>query len=221
MLTWRGAQWFLAAYGAAAVIIMFIFLPETMASPRPCQIEREQLNAIDGGNRRFVVHVFNPLRCIALLRYPNILAVSCNSSLSLATFYGLLVPLSYTMAPRYDITNGALVGLLYLPFGIGNMCGARISGVIADKMTAKWQAKRGYRVPEDRLRAGLISSLFVLPGSILIVGWTIEYGVGGIETPLIFMLVAGLGMIWAISPSNTYCVDVMQSRSSEVLAINK
>jgi len=55
----------------------------------------------------------------------------------------------------------------------------------------------------------------------MIVGWTIEYGVGGIETPLVFMVLAGLGQIWALSPSNTYCVDVMQNRSSEVLAINK
>jgi len=109
--TWRAAQWFLAGWGAFTTIILFVFLPETMHSPRPCEIERDRLNAADGGNRKFVVHLFNPLRCIALLRFPNILAVSINSSLSLATFYGLLVPLSYTLAPKYNITNAAIVGV--------------------------------------------------------------------------------------------------------------
>lgn len=77
---------------------------------------------------------------------------------------------------RYHITNAAILGCLYLPSGVGNVIGTRFAGVQADKTVKKWMEKRGYRRPEDRLHATIISSAFLTPASLLAVGWLVQSG---------------------------------------------
>ena len=88
--------------------------------------------------------LFLKLACRASLADSSFRAQSINSSFTLLTTYVLLVPLTYTMAPRYGITNVAIIGCLYLPQGVGNIVGSRIGGKYADWTVAKWIEKRGY-----------------------------------------------------------------------------
>jgi len=54
----------------------------------------------------------------------------------------------------------------------------------------------------------------------LIYGWTIDKQVGGIAVPVIAMFVQGVAQLFCFPSLNTYCLDVMQKRSSEVVAGN-
>jgi hypothetical protein len=77
-------------------------------------------------------------------------------------------------------------------------------------------------VPEDRLKSCLVFITFVIPGCILIYGWTVEKAVGGIPVPVLAMFLQGVGQLFCFPSLNTYCLDVMQSsgRSAEVVAGN-
>jgi len=99
--------------------------------------------------------------------------------------------------------------------------GTFFGGRWADRTVKKWIGKRnGERVPEDRLRSCLISMGVIIPGCMLIYGWSIEKDKGGIPLPVIVMFVQGVAQLFCFPSLNTYCLDVMQKRSSEVVAGN-
>jgi hypothetical protein len=145
-------------------------------------------------------------------------------------------------APRYGISNVAIIGLLYLPQGAGNIVAARLGGMYADRTVKRWIEKRGYRRPEDRLYSTLIGGGVIIPGSLIAVGWIIESGKGGLAPALIMVhalaspysslkelttiaslaqyFLSGVGLMMVLSSSNTYLVDCLQTRSAEVIAIN-
>lgn len=236
---WRAMQWTLAGMGVLAIVLVVAFLPETAwtreslksAPPRP-------------GSRRLLPFRWvwlDPIRPIWLLRYPPILLMSINSSLTLGTTYALLVPLSYTLGPRFHISNSALLGTFYLAPGLGNLVGARVAGRWSDRTVVRWIEKRhGDRVPEDRLRCAVWGGGAVLPVSILLTGAMTQYvdGGTGLALALVFLAVSGFGLMTILTPVNvrpyphfpspsltsltpqTYCVDVMQDRSAEVIAVN-
>lgn len=83
--------------------------------------------------------------------------------------YTILIPLAFTLAPQYDITNAAILGCLYLAPGIGNITATRFTGTYADYVLRKYA--NGVYCPEHRLYAALIGSGFILPVSVLAVGW--------------------------------------------------
>lgn len=98
-----------------------------------------------------------------------------------------------------------------------------MGGRWADHTVKKWIVKRGgVRVPEDRLKSCLVFIGIVIPGCILIYGWTVEKAVGGIPVPVLAMFFQGVAQLFCFPSLNTFCLDVMQSsgRSAEVVAGN-
>ncbi|GEM11038.1 MFS transporter [Rhodotorula toruloides] len=187
----------------------------------------------------------NPLAPLRLLLHPNIAAMSLNSSFTLmstysefprlrstlikrltssfALFAAILVPLSQTLAPRYNITNAAILGCFYLAQGVGNATASRYTGRYADWTLKRWLKRRGgVYVPEDRLYAALLGGGFILPCSVLALGWVLDKGTGkvGLAFAVVLLFIDGIGLMCVLTPSNTYCVDVMPLRSSEVIAVN-
>lgn len=74
--------------------------------------------------------------------------------------------------------------------------GSRVSGYISDSTIKRWIAKRTYYVPEDRLRATVISGGIVVPLSLLGLGFTIQYwtSTGGLALSLILLFISGIGV---------------------------
>lgn len=98
-----------------------------------------------------------------------------------------------------------------------------MGGRWADHTVKKWIRKRGgVRVPEDRLKSCLVFLGIVIPGCILVYGWTVEKAVGGIPVPVLAMFIQGIAQLFCFPSLNTFCLDVMQSsgRSAEVVAGN-
>jgi len=158
---------------------------------------------------------------IYLYEYPNLLSVGIASSSLVWNMYSLLSPIRYVINPRFHLTSPIQSGLFYIAPGCGYLFGTFFGGRWADRTVKIWIKKRnGERVPEDRLRSCLVALGVVIPGCILVYGWSLEKEVGGIPLPVIVMFLQGVGQLFCFPCLNTYCLDVMQSRSAEVVAGN-
>ncbi|KAF5386894.1 hypothetical protein D9615_002116 [Tricholomella constricta] len=213
--SWRVMQIVIGAVGCFLFLCMALFFPET------CHPGTRGVDKIPEDSSKLVF--VNPLKPLALLRSPNIAAVSFAGFALLLTDYVLLVPLAYTIGVRYNITSPALIGACFLPAGIGNMIGAPLSGRISDKIVVEWRNRRGgVWYPEDRLRATLFAALYLVPLSILAAGLLTQFVPGkiGLILNLVCLFINGVGVDMVLSPSAAYAVDIMHDRSAEAMAAN-
>jgi len=162
----------------------------------------------------------NPFSSLWLLRSPNIMAVALANTSAMITDYVLLIPIAYTIGARYNISNEALIGACFLPSGLGNFIASAIAGRLSDATVEKRKAAHnGIWVPEDRLRVILIGGLFV-PLSVGLSGLVTTYIAGplGLVLNLLCLFMNGVGVDFVLTPIGSYNVDVVQSRSAEVIA---
>ena len=146
--------------------------------------------------------------------------VALASSSLVWNMYSLLTPIRYVLNPRFSLTTPIQSGLFYLAPGCGYILGTFFGGRYADYITISWTAKRGVRVPEDRLRSALPFMGIAIPVCMLIYGWSIEKRFGGIALPVIMMFLQGIAQLFCFPSLNTYCLDVMQAHGAEVIAGN-
>lgn len=59
-----------------------------------------------------------------------------------------------------------------------------------------------------------------IPVCMLMYGWSVEKRFGGIALPVIMMFLQGIAQLFCFPSLNTYCLDVMQNNSAEVIAGN-
>jgi len=122
--------------------------------------------------------------------------------------YCLVTPIRYVLDPRFQLTTPLQAGFFYLAPGTGYVLGTFFGGTYADRIVKRWIKKRGKRLPEDRLRAGLIPFFLVLPGTILIYGWSVEKEKGGIPVPVLAMFFNAFAQLLIFPSVNTYCTGI-------------
>jgi hypothetical protein len=166
----------------------------------------------------------NPVPVVIMLfEYPNLSLAAITAAALVWNQYSLLAPIRYVLNPRFNLTSPIQSGLFYIAPGCGYLVGTLVGGRYADYVVKKWIRKRdGVRVPEDRLKSCLVFLGLIVPGFIVIYGWTVEKKVGGIAVPVLAMFFQGVAQLFCFPSLNTYCLDVMQSkgRSAEVVAGN-
>ncbi|ETW85087.1 major facilitator superfamily [Heterobasidion irregulare TC 32-1] len=217
--SWRVMQLALFVTGVLVGTAMYFLLPET-SQPHARGIDKlyEQQ-----GTTQWRWVWLNPFKSLALFRSPNLLAVCLAGTFVLLTDYVMLLPLAYTIGQRYGITNEALIGAFFLPCGLGNIIGAPLAGRVSDIIVVRWRKRRGGEwVPEDRLRGTLYGACIFVPLSVLCSGLVTHYigGTLGIVLNLVCLFFNGLGVDLVLSPSAAYNVDIMHSRSAEIMAAN-
>ena len=111
-------------------------------------------------------------------------------------------------------------GLFYLAPGAGYILGTFGGGRWADYTVRKWIKIRGERIPEDRLRSTLAFIGIVIPGSMLVYGWSVQQEAGGIALPVVAMFVQGVAQLFCFPSINVYCIEVLPSRSADTVACN-
>ncbi|KAJ7728010.1 MFS general substrate transporter [Mycena maculata] len=235
--SWRYLQLGLFACGGILWLAMLLHLPETShpgttgleklfnAGPKSRDVESEQHPDPEASlaTERHPFHWvwLNPFACLWFLRSPNVVLMSLASTAVLVTEYGLQVPMAYTIGVRYGITNEALIGACFIPLGLGNILGAPLGGWVSDRIVIRGRTKRGgVWVPEDRLHGAQIGAALLVPLSILASGLATTFVPGrlGLALNLICFFVNGLGVDTVLGPTAAYCVDILHSRSAEVMA---
>lgn len=205
--SWRVIFWVLAGIGFAVLVPALIFLPETLAVTRH-QMVLDEIH-IDNPRKKFVWIPINPFSVMAALKYPNLAIDGYITITILFTMYSLLTPIRYVVDPRFHLEKPIYSGLFYLAPGLGFLFGSFFGGKWADSVVKKWMAKRGRRVPEDRIRQVMIPLGVVYPVSLLIYGWSVEKEKGGMAVPIIFMFLCGVAQVCIFPAVNVYCVDSM------------
>ncbi|KAF8127199.1 major facilitator superfamily domain-containing protein [Boletus edulis] len=212
-LSWRGFQAVLGVCGMLLMLLLALFFPET-AHPGSRGIDKAQ-----DPNKLFVW--INPLSCLTFLRSPNIMTVTLANTFALISDYALLLPIAYTIGAKYGVKSEGLIGALFIPSGLGNFVGAPISGRISDMVVRRGKKERnGVWVPEDRLRAVWIGQLVLIPISVTLVGLVTTYvdGTIGLVINFICLFTNGVGVNMSLTPMGAYTIDIMPSRSAEVMA---
>jgi MFS family permease len=211
--SWRAFNVVLGVWGMIQMLLIYIFLPET-AHPNTRGVDKME------HPRKMIVWV-NPFSSLRLLRSPNIIAVALANTFALISGYVLLIPLAYTVGVRYGITNDALIGACFLLNGLGSLVGSPIAGRLSDVIVMRWKEKRkGVWVPEDRLRATYVGGLILVPLSVMLAGLATTYidGPVGLTINLICLFANGVGVDLVLTPIAAYNVDIVPSRSAEVMA---
>ncbi|KAF8577031.1 MFS general substrate transporter [Ramaria rubella] len=222
--SWRVMQLLIFSMGLVGFISVATFLPET-SHPGCRGIDKyftPDVIGVPAKKRAWKWVWLSPFQSLTLLRGPVILLVSLAAALALITFYVLALPLSYTLGPRYGVSSPALIGMCFIPSGIGNIVGANVAGRLADRAVIEGRKRReGKWVPEDRLRATIPGALVILPLSLLVFGLTTKFIPGnlGLVITLVCLFVHGAGVDLVLAPSATYFVDILRSRSAESMAV--
>ncbi|KAF8163980.1 MFS general substrate transporter [Pholiota molesta] len=218
--SWRIMQGSIGIIGLVAFFSMLLFFPET-SQPGARGIDKLKIEEGPKWRKRFIF--VNPLRPMLLLRSPNLLLICLATSATLMSVFALLVPLPYTLGIRYGLKNEALLGLCFMPAGLGNILGAPIVGRLSDRAVVQWRQKRGgVWYPEDRLRAGLLPMAIYAPVPLICFGLANKYvdGTPGLILCLICLFFNGVGVEMSFGACAAYLVDVMHSRSAESLGAN-
>ncbi|KAG2070054.1 MFS general substrate transporter [Suillus decipiens] len=212
--SWRNLHYSIGAWGLLEMLLLYISFPET---GHPGTLGIDKLN-----HRRWIHLTWvNPVSSLWLLRSPNLFAAMFASSLVLISDFVLLVPMAYTVGFRYGITNEAIIGACFLPNGLGNFLGAPFTGRLSDIVVRTWLEKRkGVWYPEDRLRATWVGGMCLVPLSMVASGLLTTYVGGsiGLALNLLCLFTNGVGVNFVLNPIGSYNVDVVHSRSVEVIA---
>ncbi|KAH7149566.1 major facilitator superfamily domain-containing protein [Dactylonectria estremocensis] len=215
--SWRAIFWLQTALAGVGVLGLYFVVIETA--------HHKKITDLTGYSRRdkikAILKMISPMRVLLLFRYWNIVMVAGGSASLTWNMYSLLTPIRYVLNPRFHLETPLLSGLFYLAPGFGYLLGTLMGGHWADYTVKRWIKKRGgVRIPEDRLRSAVPFMGIVMPGSMLVYGWTVDRGVGGIPVPVIAMFVQGVAQLFCFPSYNTYVIDVMPGQGAEVAATN-
>ncbi|KAF5011280.1 hypothetical protein FDECE_2580 [Fusarium decemcellulare] len=212
--SWRVIFWLQMSFGGLAALMAIFLLHETIQQPRFAELK--------GHKRRDIAVTLwkwtNPVGLLKLWGQKNLFCVSLASAALVWNMYSLLTPIRIVLNPRLNLTSPLESAMLYIAPGTGYVVGTLIGGRWADWVVRYWMRKRGVRIPEDRLRSSLLFLGIILPGSMLLYGWTVDQRIGSIPLPVICMFFQGVAQLAAFPSLNTYILDVMQHRSGQASA---
>ena len=203
---WRSTQWFLAIYGGVLLTLLIFCLPETLKAKKPVVAEAEQeLVAADGRPellRRSTtlerVHTrtkqytkvtkrifLDPLRIILYLRFPAVLITVYYASVTFGSLYVLNISIQQTFSKQPYGFSTIIVGLLYVPSGLGYVLASIYGGKWTDYIMHREARSAGrydeagkliFR-PEDRMRENAWIAAILYPGALIWYGWAAQEGV--------------------------------------------
>ncbi|KAJ5518117.1 Major facilitator superfamily domain general substrate transporter [Penicillium expansum] len=178
--SWRSTQWFMVIYGWAVFMVMVLFMPETATNLE--ENRREHRNDATSPSKEALHFLLKPMQAAKLLQYPPILITVYYTSIVFATYYLICVSIEDTFArPPYS-WGSIIVGVAYVPGGLGLLFGAIIGGRWQDYIMARTARKEGrfndkgelILHPVDRLGENCLLGGILFPGALLWWGWTAD-----------------------------------------------
>ncbi|KAB8277707.1 major facilitator superfamily domain-containing protein [Aspergillus minisclerotigenes] len=211
---WRIIYWLQVGLAGLGLILSLLFIPN----------EKGKSESVHGSISRLAA--LNPVNLLKPLVYPNIVITGserCPEIQHILTskqdiacgflvFFQFIVLTSipHIINPRFHFTTPLVSGLFYLAPGGGFVLGSLVGGIVSDRTTKRYIAKRdGIRLPQDRLNGSLPMWLGVMPVSMVIYGWTLDLEVGGMAVPIISVFFAAGGIVVAFNGLNTYTAEAL------------
>ena len=207
---WRSTMWFLAVLGFVTWILIFFLLPETLArrmeDERPAKSdELQRMTTTESAKvrtKKFAANLkkflIDPLAVILFLRFPPVLITVLVAAFAFAALFITNISIQQGFAePPYNYQE-LIVGLLYIPPGLGYFTATVLGGRWIDQIMAR-EAKKANRydengklifLPEDRMRENMWLAHIVYPLALLGYGWTLRYGIQ-FMAPSVFLFLFG------------------------------
>ncbi|KAF2673226.1 MFS general substrate transporter [Microthyrium microscopicum] len=249
---WRSTQWFLVAWGGAITIGLVFMLPETLTARKALpgtsevrEIDKElgegnktsalsrvvSTHSVKNKSRSFTKVVksciIDPLKIIALLRFPAVFLTVFYASITFGSLYTLNISIESTFSkPPYNYST-LIVGLLYLPNSVGYFFGSIFGGRWLDHIM-KREARKAGRIddkgklillPEDRMRENAWLAGIVFPAALIWYGWSAEKGVN-LAVPMVANFFFGLGSMMIFAMATTMLTEFMTRKASTGIAVN-
>ncbi|KAK9239869.1 major facilitator superfamily domain-containing protein [Lipomyces kononenkoae] len=242
---WRASFWFLFAAGAALLLILFVWMPETgrnivgngsiparginmslleMLSRRRNHEEDPASTATKKQHKSA-----NPLHLLTIIAQKDVAIVLLANGLIYTGFYCVTVGFSSQMATIYNLTT-LKIGLCFLPYGAGCSIGSIVTGRLLDYEFRKFARKLGYGdgravrqtpdFPIERARMYLVWYLVaVTAADTLVFGWTFRANIS-IAVPLVLLFINGFSITGFFTFQQVLLVDLYPQESASVTAAN-
>jgi MFS family permease len=240
-LGWRSIFWFLAIYGGAFLLVLILFLPETLRSlvgngsgpaeglQRPlwdslCRFKQnnnsppaQELSSSQSPAKKGKLHVLGPLRI--LLGAEVVLAISF-LSIYYTVWQMTIAAMSTFFARTYGLTE-IEIGLTFIANGVGCIIGTLLTGKLLDvdyrRIKKRYTGSPEY-FPLERARLRTVWLWAALQcASSLIFGWTLDRRLH-ISAPIICTFFLGWAATSIQGVITTYLVDVFSSRGASATA---
>ncbi|KAJ6515186.1 major facilitator superfamily domain-containing protein [Mycena vitilis] len=238
-LGWRAIFWFLCTASGVCMIVMILFLPETLRAvvgngsiPLP-PIYRPVI-PIAG---RHAKHSPAPTSTAPRKKFQNPLLLFLHADIVLlllvngvvyAVFYGITASISTVFHDAYPQLNETELGLCFLTVGGGMSIGSLFCGRVLDwdyqrlrrSVGAQVHEKADDAFPIERARLRLIPAFLALfVASCIGYGWCIA-GRTNIAGPLVLLFFVGLVVITVMNSTQTLMLDLIPAQGSAITACN-
>ncbi|KAI2603735.1 MFS general substrate transporter [Hypoxylon sp. NC1633] len=234
-LGWRSIFWFLTIVAGVLFVILFIFLPETSRNvvgngsiPPPwwnmsllayIQMRRQRRQGVEPDNDTVkpARKRPNPFASLTILGEKESAVILGFSSLLSGGYYILLTTLPSELTSRWGFSS-VIVGLCYLPIGIGSLTYRYTGGYLLDWNFRRHAKNAGVvisnnrqqdmaQLPIERIRLEITLPLLYLGCALIMAyGWAMQTksSLGGIEVSLFF---CGMFLTGVMNGLNTLIID--------------
>ncbi|KAF4814993.1 MFS transporter prlG [Colletotrichum siamense] len=222
---WRWIFWALCIMAGALGLAMLLILRETSAKAlleKRAQKMRKRTgnprytSILDDGvspQEAFSRAIKRPLRLLIL--HPIVFTLSAYFAVIYGYLYLFFTTVAMVFTEKYGFSAGSS-GLTFIGVGIGTVTGTLIVSFWGDKVATSLSQKHGARTPEFRLPL-MAYSVPVIPGGLLMYGWTAEKGVFWL-VPMIGTFIVGVGILFVFGPLASYLVDAFTMHAASALA---
>ncbi|KAI9022389.1 major facilitator superfamily domain-containing protein [Hyaloraphidium curvatum] len=201
-LGWRWIFLVVAFIGAAFLVPVVLFLPETLPSVTAPRTERKRRP--------------NPFSTLPFLRYPFVLAVVCDGVASIIAAFSIPATLPRIYATKYGLSPAGN-GLVLMSTGVGSILGSLVGGQLTDRGFKWFKALRGLPVAEDRLRSSYLG-LLAVPSGLLIYGMCTQFS-PSIAGGVVGLAVQGFGSMLVSTSTNSYLLDIFSLQAASIIAL--
>ncbi|EWZ37285.1 major facilitator superfamily domain-containing protein [Fusarium oxysporum f. sp. albedinis] len=237
---WQATMWFLAIYGLVVLLMILFFLPETLQRKPEATLPTAEtqglsrMRTMDSAKvktknfaksaRHFLI---DPLGVLLYLRFPPVLITVLLAAIAFGSLYVVNIAIQQKFS-RDPYNFGQLsIGLMYIPSGLGYICGSLFGGRWIDKIMAREARKAGrydedgklIYLPEDRMRENAWVMTTIYPLALLMFGWVLRYGLHPV-VPCLALFFFGISSMLVFSVATTMLTELIRKRSSSGVAIN-
>ncbi|GAX74294.1 hypothetical protein CEUSTIGMA_g1743.t1 [Chlamydomonas eustigma] len=215
---WRSTFIFLSVFAGVIVLPLVLFmLPETHQ-----YLKLQQLHAKDPTATADIKEadeikqnppVFQmPWMPLRFLLEAEIAPHAITAFFSFGAMFASLTELPVAMAASPYSLSVSMIGLTYLPQGIGSLIACPVSGKLSD-----YAALRHPGEPQARLLYSTLVSLLVSPAALLLYGWSLQYGLH-ISVALLAQFFIGAGCAFYLPGLYGYLSGLKQSEAGSAIA---